>query len=175
MRFIDANDNRMILVQEEPRGPSQLVEIPVTANQTKVQFPDVANLRNQSDQKIIIKALRWVTPSVLTVAPDSGGANAPLTEVQKISLILYSEGWIKGQNVPLASLSDIFTEGSGEPWKSRPTKLDSWQNFDWNKCYLQFSNGTQSVGAYTVILEVEYVRYVFNRDTNNWDEVVGPQ
>lgn len=160
MRFISQNDDKLVLVQEEPRGPSQLIEINVTANGlSTVSLPDVANLRNQDDQVVIIKKIGLITPSVLTNAPISGNAVAPLTELQKMTLVLFCEGWQKGQNIPILSLNSMFTEGSGEPFRTNPVRFDSWRNLDWNKCFLQFSNGTVSAGQpYTVLIEVEYVK-----------------
>lgn len=177
MRYLTAADSRMTLVQEEPRGPSQLIEVNATVNGlAKIPFPDVANLRNQADQKVIIKALRCITPSVLTNAPTSGNVVAPLTELQKISVVLYCEGWQKGQNIPILSLNDIFTEGSGEPYRNSGMKFDSWQNIDWDKSYLEYSNGSGGVAGqpYTVLLEVEYVRLKMDVKTETYVEIVGP-
>lgn len=164
-------NNKVFLVQEEPRGPSQTIEINVTTNGiSQVAFPDVPELRNQIDQAVIIKALRCIPDSVLTNAPVSGFAVAPLTELQKISLILYCEGWQKGKNIPILTLVDTFTEASGIPWKDRTTQLANWENVDWNKSTLQFSNGQVSAGQpYTVLLEVEFVKI-----NKNGDEIVGP-
>lgn len=167
------NNDRMILVQEEPRGPSMLIEIPKTAAlgaTGKLVLPDVPQLRNQDEQTIIIKALRLIPDTVLATAPTLGGANAPLTELIKMSLTLYSEGWEKGQLIPALSLVDTFTEGSGIPYRDRTTKLANWRSVVWNKSYFTYANGTPSIaGAYNVILEVEYVR--LNSDGL---EIIGP-
>lgn len=165
-------NNKTFLVQEEPRGPSQLIEIPVTANGiSKVVIPDQPNLRNQIDQKIIIKALRVIPDTVLTNAPQDGNANATLAELQKCSLILYCEGWEKGQNIPLLTLVDTFTEASGIPWHNRTMQFANWENVDWNKSSIVYANGTGgSAGQpYTFVLEVEYVK--IDKDGN---EIVGP-
>lgn len=169
------NDNRMVLVQEEPRGPSQLIEVPVTQNGiTQVNFPDIANLRNQADQVIIIKSIQLITPSILTNGPVTGFALAPLTELQKMSAILYSEGWEKGQLIPLLTMNSVFTEGSGEPWSEKTMRLDSWKNLDWNKSKIVYSNGTVSVGQpYAIVFDVQYVKLAKNMN-GQWDEIVGP-
>lgn len=165
------NKDRMMLVQEEPRGPSQVIEIPVTANgQTRIQIPDQPNLRNQTDQTIVIKALRVIPPTILTNAPFGGQATSPLTELVKASVTLYCEGWEKGQTIPLCTLIDTFTEGSGVPFKDRTTQLANWLNVDWNKSYIQFANTTSSAGQpYAFLLEVEYVK--LNKD---FKEIIGP-
>lgn len=149
-----------VLVREEPRGPSMLIEIPKVAGiLTRLTLPDVPNLRNQIDQRIIIKALRLIPDSILTVAPTLGGINAPLTELIKMSLTLYSEQWEKGQLIPILTLCDTFTEGSGIPWRDRTAQFANWQSVDWNKSYIIYGNGAPSIaGAYNVLLEVEYVK-----------------
>jgi hypothetical protein len=160
------NQQTTMLVQEEPRGPSQLIEIAVPAQVVSVvQLPTVQNLQNQTDQIVIIKALRVIPDTVLLNGPVQGFVNAPLTELQKISLVLYSQNWIKGQLIPLCTLIDTFTEGSGIPWRNRTARFDSWKDVDWNKSYLQYSNSTPSIGtAYEVILEVEYQKFRKGQD-----------
>lgn len=176
MRFMTSNDDKLVLVQEEPRGPSQLIEVQVTTNGlTKVNFPDIANLRNQEDQIIIIKKIQPITDTVLTNGPISGLPVAPLTELQKISLSLYCEGWVKGELIPLLSLNNLFTEGSGIPYRQTPVKFDSWRNLDWNKSTVQFSNGTVIAGApYCLLFDVEYVKLRKDPTTGALVEIVGP-
>lgn len=162
------NPNLMttIIAQEEPRGPSQLIELAVPAQQVNVvQFPAIQNLQNQTDQIIIVKALRVIPATVLPVGPLQGFTNAPLTELQKCSLVLYADGWLKGQLIPLCSLIDIYTEGSGIPWRNRTARFDSWKNVDWTKSYVQYANNTPSSGAaYQFIFEVEYQKFRKNAD-----------
>ncbi len=163
--------NNMILIQEEPRGPSQLVEIPVGQNGlNKVPLPDVQQLRSQVGQVIIVKAIRLITDTVLVNAPTIGGIVAPLAELQKISLVIYCEGWEKGQLIPILTLNDMFTDASGIPWKQNTTRFNNWRNVDWSKSFLQYSNGTPSANTpYTVLLEVEYVKL----DAQGY-EIIGP-
>lgn len=157
-------NDKMILIQEEPRGASYLIEIPVTVVGNSVPLPLIQELTSDTTQNVVIKSLRLVTDAELTNAPTIGGINAPLTELQKISLLLYAEGWQKGYLIPLVSLNNTFTEGSGIPFRDKTTKLNNWQRVEWNKSKLIYSNGTPSAGVpYTVILEVEYQRF----DKNN--------
>lgn len=164
-------EKQIILFQDEPRGPSQLIEVPVKAQVlSRVTFPDIQQLRSQVGQVIIIKALRLITDDVLPTAPTIGGANAPFTELQKISLVIYCEGWEKGQLIPILTLNDMFTEGSGQSFRFKTTRFDNWKNVDWSKSFLQYSNGTPSSGnAYSVIIEAEYVKL----DAHN-QEIIGP-
>lgn len=157
---MEQND-RMLLIQEEPRGPSMLIEIPVpTSGQGNITLPIVQQLQTAPDQNIFIKAIRLVTDAELARSPTLGAVNAPLTELQKMCLTIYCEGWQKGQLIPILALNNTFTEGSGIPWRDRTTKFSNWKNVDWNKSVITYSNGTVSANApYAVILEVEYVRY----------------
>lgn len=149
----------MMLIQEEPRGASQLIEIPVAGNLTKIVIPVIQQLQSDTTQVVVIKALRLITADVLTNAPTLGGVNAPTTELAKMVLVLYCEGWEKMQMCPVLTLNDMFAEGTGTPLRFKTTKFDNWQNVDWNKSFLLFANGTVPVGApYNVIFEAEYVR-----------------
>lgn len=152
--------DKIILVQTEPRGPSQMVEVPVVLNGSqRVPFPDQAQLRSTTVQKIVIKAIRLVTPDVLTNAPLSGNVNAPVTELQKMTLVLYCEGWEKAQNIPVLTLNDMQLQGGTAPNANSLTKFDDWVNVDWPKCFIQYSNGTVSAGVpYSVLFDVLYTK-----------------
>lgn len=163
----------IILVQEEPRGPSQLIEIPVTAaNKQRINFPDIQQLRSTVDMTIITKVIRLIPAAALTHAPTAGGVNAPDTELAKISVVIYCEGWEKGQLIPAFVLNDIQTANT--PFRFASTRFANWKNIDWNKSYLQFANGTSSVlpggNPYNVIMEVEYLRL-----DKQGKEVIGAQ
>lgn len=149
-----------IMVQEEPRGPSILIEVNVTANgQQRITFPDVAQLRSTVDQKIIIKCIRLVPPEILTNGVLSGNVTAPVTELQKMTVVIYSQGWEKGQYIPALTFNDYAFATGSAPFRFNSTYLDNWTNVDWPKSYLQFANGTTSVGApYTVLFDVQYVK-----------------
>jgi len=154
----------IILVQDEPRGPSQLIEVPVTmAGRQRINFPDVQQLRSTVDMRIIIKSMRLIPLAVLSNAPTIGGQNAPDTELVKMSLVIYCEGWEKAQLIPVFILNDTNCgSGSTTPHRVASTKFANWQNVDWTKTYLQLGNGTSTVlpggDPYNVIFEVEYLR-----------------
>lgn len=152
--------DRIVFIQEEPRGPSQLVEVEVRTNGLQRQkFPDVQQLRSTADVKIITKAIRLIAAEVLTNGPITGLAASPVAELQKMTLVIYCEGWEKAQYIPVLTLGDMEAPGSTLPHRFHPTKFDDWLNIDWSKCYLQYSNGTVSAGApYCVMFDVEYVK-----------------
>lgn len=165
--------NEIILVQEEPRGPSQLIEVPVPAQVvTTVNFPDIQQLRSQVGQRIIIKAIRLITPKVLTTGPTLSIANATLAELRKISLIIYCEGWEKGQLIPALTLNDVADADAAAattiPYRVNPTKFANWENVDWSKTKLIY-NPASSGAAYCVMFDVEYVKL-----DSKGQEIIGP-
>lgn len=160
----------VVLVKEEPLGPSQLIEVPVTANQQRVNFPDIQQLRSMVNQKIVIKGIDLIIPQVLSNGPITGLAAAPASEIVKISLVVYCEGWEKAQNFPLFSFNNVHVPTVAVPFAPIRVRLDNWQNVDWSKTYLQFSNGTTSVGSYAVLLNVFYER--LNATTG--EIIIGP-
>ena len=147
-----------ILVQDEPRGPSVVIEIPVNNNGSqRVPVPDINQLRSTTDLKIVLKSLRLVPSAVLTNGIISSFINAPDSELQKMTLTIYAEGWEKGQTIPILEFNDFQNTVIAN--RFNPTRFDNWVNVDWPKSYIQFANGTSSVGApYVVLLDCGYVR-----------------
>ena len=161
----------VVFLQDEPRGPSITIEIPVLANgRGRVPLPDVAQLRSTTDQRIIIKTIRLITADVLTNAPLLGNVNAPLAELQKMTLTIYAEGWEKGQSIPLLPLNDVSTPGGTFPHRYQQTNFANWSAVDWPKSYIQYANSTSSAGApYFILLDVQYVRL-----NGSGNQIIGP-
>lgn len=143
---------------------SQLIEIPVGVNgQQRIQLPDIQQLRSTVDQTIIIKGLRLISPKVLSNGMTVAGTNAPLAELRKIALVLYSEGWERGQMIPLLTLNDVNDSDSAVattiPFRNQAFKLADWSKVDWPKSYLLYANGTSSANApYVVMMDVNYIK-----------------
>lgn len=150
-----------IIFRQEPRGPSQLVEVDVLSNgRQRVPFPDIAQLRSTTEMKIVIKAMRLITADVLTNSMISGNVTAPVAELQKISLVIYCEGWEKAQFIPILTLNDMALPGGTVPHTYNQMNFNDWVNVSWDKSYLQYANGTVSANSpYTVMLDVQYERF----------------
>jgi hypothetical protein len=171
--------DKIVLVQEEPRGPSQTIEVPVTgAASNSIPFPEIQQLKSQQGQTIIIKAMRLITQDVLTNGIITGFANAPLTELQKITLVIYCEGWQKALYLPVLTLNDVGTPGGTFPHRYHNTRFSNWQNVDWSKSFLIYSNGTTSVPGeegYCVMFDVEYIKINGNPNSKSYgQEIIGP-
>jgi hypothetical protein len=158
----------IILVQEEPRINSILVEILVPANAVqRVQCPDVQQLRSTTQQRIVIKSVALVTPKVLSHGILNGLVNAPITELRKIAFTMYSMGWERGQYIPILHLNNTAdsdaTTATAIPYKNTAPRFADWESVSWDKCYLQYANGQPSDGSsYTVMLEVQYLKFDLN-------------
>jgi len=152
----------LILVTEEPRGPSQLIEIQVTTATSPIKWPSTDELISDDVVTIILKGMRLITDKVLAIAP-SGAINAPLAELVNISIIIQAEGWIKGQTIPILTLNDMAdadaTAATTIPYRAKPTtKFNSWRRVEWNKCLLVWSAGTAPTPPFSVCMEIEYER-----------------
>lgn len=151
-----------LLVKESPINNWTTVEVPVTANGlTKVAIPDQPLLKSYANRKVIVKGLRYISVKVLTNAPVSGNALAPLAEARKASLVLYCDGWEKEQYIPLYMLNPTVdadsTAATTTPYSSNPVDFMDLSNVDWTKSYIQYSNGTSSANStYSFLIGVNY-------------------
>lgn len=166
--------SEIILVQEEPRSSSVLIEIPIVAGQQQQKLPIIQQLLSTNGQTIIIKEMRLISPKVLTNAVTIQGTNAPVTELRKMVLTIYCEGWEKGKSIPVLVMNDVAdadsTTATTIPYRNKATRFDNWKNVDWNQSYIQFANGTAPAGApYVLLFEVIYVKL-----NAMGQEIIGP-
>ncbi len=152
---------QLIFLQSEPRGPSQLIEVKALQNGLqRIPFEDQTQLKSTSEKKIIVKGWRLITADVLTNAPMSGNVNAPITELQKMSLVIHAEGWEKGFQIPLLTMNDMQLVGGTSPNAPQMMLFNNWTSIDWVKCYIQLSNGTNVAGQpYSVIFDILYAQF----------------
>jgi hypothetical protein len=165
---------RILLIQEEPRNCSELVEVPVNvAGIYRINFPDNQQLRSMTTQDVRIQGIRLITPDVSSFGPITGAQNAPVTELQKCFLVLYCEGWEKAHYIPLLVLNDTSAPNGTAAHKYTATKFGSWKNVDWGKSYILYSGGSGGSdiggGAYEFMFDVEYTKF----DATG-AEIVGP-
>jgi len=154
--------DRVLLVQEEPRDASELVEVPVTASGLfRINFPDIQQLRSLVSQAIRINGMRLITPAVASFGPILQMQCAPLTEIVKCFLVLYVYGWEKAHYVPLFVLNDMSTPTVAAPSKFAAVKFSNFKNVDWSKSYILFAGpvgSDVSGGNYEFMFDVEYTK-----------------
>lgn len=156
------NPTTTMLVQQQPIEASELVEIPVANGASSAVIPDQPQLRNQGGEKIVITAIRLITDKVLAFAPTLGTATTPLADLKNMALILYSDGWEKGHNIPVLSLNDVndsdSTAATTIPFVNSLPSFGNWNDIDWNKSKLVFASGQVASQASACIFQVEYLR-----------------
>lgn len=165
--------NEIILVQEEPRGASQLLECPIVAGATKQRLPDNNQLRSVVGQTIVIKGIRLIPPKVLARAVNFNLPTTPLADLINMVLVIYCEGWERAQMIPVLVLNDMADADAAAattvPYRNKATKFDNWRNVDWAKSFFQWTNGSAATIASATIFDIEYVKL----DNNN-QPIIGP-
>jgi len=156
--------SQILLVQEEPRTSSILVEVAIPVGRQRVQLPDVQQLRSDVSQTVTIKSINLVPDNVLTHGINNGLPNASVAELRKMSLTVYSMGWERGQYIPVLFLNNTASSdatANAIPYKNIAPRFSDWRSVAWDKCYIQFADGQPSAGEtdYTVIFEVQYNKF----------------
>lgn len=133
----------------------QLIEIAVTAASTqRIYLGDQPQLRQQAGQTISILKILTYPPAVMSVTP-SGATPAPVTELAKATLVLYSESEEKVFQLPLLSL--VEAQNASSPFVDEVTEFDSLK-VDFAKSYIQM--GSAVAGApYSFALGISYKRF----------------
>lgn len=121
---------------------------------TKVMFPDLPNLRNQTDQAIVIKDVEIFTATVMPTTPN-GATNAPIAELKKGVLVLYNNGEESIYRIPLLKLNRI--NDLTNPFQEQFESLDDLRNVDWAKSYVLFSSAPAST-PYSIVFGVSYLK-----------------
>jgi len=152
-------NSQVIVAQTSPRTDSYLMEIPVgSVGQSRIPMPlYIAELQSNDTTVFVLKAIRLITPAVLTHAVQNDGVNAPLAELKKMVLVLTINGQTRGFNIPIITLNDV--DDGATPFTHDLANFDDWQNIDWGKSYIQFANGQVSANTpYNVLLDIQFIR-----------------
>lgn len=172
-------EKQVIFIQDQPRGPSILIEVPIAAAAQRVNFPDIQQLRSYAGNVIIIKKLRLIHFEVLANGILTAAANMPIVDLQNSVVTIYAEGWEKGKSIPVLDLNDINDQvsaaGTTVPFRTSQPSFDNWAAVDWPQSYIQFANGQSASVAGVFIFEAEYVKLNANDYKNGiWSEIKGP-
>lgn len=154
----------------DPIKMFEIVELTVDANQSgRFYFETQPQLRNQSDQTIIIKGIKCYLDTVYSNSQQTPSVvGFAGTELPKAALTLYINGQENVKTIPLAELVNI-NDGTN-PFQENIEPFADLNNVDWAKSYVQFS--AAAAGApYVIPIGVTYLRLLRNpNDPNKWQQ-----
>ncbi len=125
-----------------------------TGAPTKVMFADLPNLRNQTDQNVIVKDIEIFTATVMPTSPN-GVTVSPIAEMKKAVLVLYNNGEESIFRVPLLKFNR--TNDFANPFQEQFDSFDDLRNVDWSKSYVLFSSAPANT-PYVFLLGVSYLK-----------------
>lgn len=139
----------------------ELIELIVTANlgATRQNFPDIPQLRDDTTQDIIVRALESFSILSMPLSPQ-GNPVASVVQLQNAFLILYIDGEESVRQIPLQRLCNTaaILATSAQQWQNYPTDTEDLK-VDWNKSYIQFAQPPNTGGAnaqFSIMVGVEY-------------------
>ena len=138
----------------------EIIETIIAANATgAVPFPDVPNLRNQTDQRIIVKDLEFFPDYVYARSfLNTTVIGTPVTEIPKIAIVLYVNGEESIRRIPLAKINYSQAPGVATVFQMERVAFDQLENVDWPKSYIQF-NAAASATQYVLPIGVTYLKF----------------
>lgn len=138
----------------------EMIEVTIPAGATgAVPFPDVPNLRNQTDQAITVLDMEFFPDYVYGNSfVNTAVVGTPIGEIPKIAIILYVNGEESIRRIPLGKINYTQNPGIGAPFQMERIAFDSLQNVDWPKSYLQF-NAALAGTPYIVPIGVTYLKF----------------
>lgn len=144
------------------QGPFEIVEIKVTSASQTLNFPDVPQLRNDTNQQIIVKAVELITDNVLQFSvSDNSLVCAPVSELSLATLVLYDRNWNKVYQMPLLFLNHMQSEwGNFIPFSEKIREFNDLDKVDWNKSQIVFVG--IPTPSYSIMLGVDYERIILD-------------
>lgn len=138
----------------------EIIEITVPAGTTgSVPFPDVPNLRNQSDQKIVVLDIEYFPVYAYGASfLNNTVPGAPIAEIPKSAVVLYVNGEESVRRIPLSKLNYSQNLGIGATFEQERVAFDRLQNVDWPKSYVQF-NAAPAGLPYVLPFGITYLKF----------------
>lgn len=137
----------------------ELVELNVPASTTgRVTFQTIPQLRNQTDQIIVIRDIEVFTvSSYANSQQNSSLPGMPVADVAKAVLVLYVNGEESIKNIPLAML--IHVDDFTNVYHERIFSFENLLNVDFDKSYVQFATAS-TASNYVIPFGISYNRLV---------------
>lgn len=136
----------------------EMVELVVPAGTTgsKINYPDIPQLRDDTTQDIIVKGLESFSIESMPLSP-MGNVVATTAQLQNAFLVLYIEDEESVLYLPLIKLNAMFASlGTGTMQQQfEPTELENVK-IDWNKTYIQFATPPANEDQFSIMLGVSY-------------------
>jgi hypothetical protein len=138
----------------------EMIEIVVPAGTTgAIPFPDSPNLRNQSDQKIVVLDIEFFPVYAYGASfLNNNVPGTPIAEIPKAALVLYVNGEESIRRIPLSKLNYSQNIGLGATFEQERVPFDRLQNVDWPKSYIQF-NAAPAGLPYVMPFGITYLKY----------------
>lgn len=138
----------------------EMVEIIVPAGTTgSVPFPDVPNLRNQTDQKIVVLDIEFFPVYAYGASYlNNTIPGTPIAELPKAALILYVNGEESIRRIPLSKINYSQNAGVGSTFEQERVPFDRLQNIDWPKSYVQFNAALVGL-PYVMPFGITYLKF----------------
>lgn len=142
-----------------PRSKRLTIDLPVNSTYpgNKIQFPDVPELRSDSDKDVCLWSFQTYHD---TIVPNTFNGNpvATFAQLQNAVLTLYVIGVEQQFNIPLPRLINMQSNDSSDTsWFSREPFNFSPLRVDWTKSVVQACTGTLAgETSYSFYFEVEY-------------------
>jgi hypothetical protein len=136
----------------------ELIELPIPAGSgaTKFNFPDIPQLRDDSTQDIIIRAIDCFNVVSMPLTP-AGNTVSTLAQVTNSFLVLYILGEESVHWLPLVRLQMVFQNGAGGTQQAvfEETQLANLK-VDWTKSYIWAAAPYGSGTAFSFVFGFEY-------------------
>lgn len=137
------------------------IELVIAANSTatKINFPDLPQLRSDVTKDIVIRGIQ--TFSVLSVPVDYNGvAVATYANLQAASLTLYVNGEESIFRIPLIKLLSQYGDNSAAAYQWTADGPMPFENImvDWTKSYISAPAAFGNGAAFAFLFGIEYKR-----------------
>jgi hypothetical protein len=152
------NHHYKINTMARPLKRYELIELPIPAGSgaSKFNFPDIPQLRDDSTQDIIIRAIDCFNIVSMPLTP-AGNVTASLAQVLNSFLVLYIKGEESVHWLPLVRLQMVFQNGAGGTQQAvfEETQLANLK-IDWTKSYIWAAAPYASETAFSFMFGFEY-------------------
>jgi hypothetical protein len=133
--------------------------VPVGAGIGQVNFPDIPELRSDSEKDIIIRSME-VFPGEIVPNTFSGNPVATTAQIQNAFITLYIYGENKVYRVPLVKFVNLYAGGTNAAalfWTNDLNELCNYK-VDWTKSFLSFPTPLTVEAQFSFLFNMGYMK-----------------